>query len=610
MAQTLQILEVGNSSTNINIFSVAILFSQTSAQIVLSANSGNLIGSYSYKLERLTYVVTGGTAFSASTVVNTFYKSGPAAIIPQANPQLHTFTSLVKGAQYRITARTFIQDGGAGQTGNLVSYDFTMAKDSAAASIIQTATPTNPLYGSLVDIQFANSTYDPVLGTFVPATITSETPVLDQPYSSGTNVLNNKTYFTQTGSYLKTTKSLFKLSQSTTNNYAYTTAYKSFSQLNTSQSYYLFGANLFFDATLDKPNQSGGVCFFVSNDGMDGYYAELQTTASSASLSSSKQFQIFRIKSGVKSALLDTQIGITKTLAGVYGGQTYKIDIKVAVESTKRTITAYVNGFKITAVDDSVDRLPITDKVAMVCRIGTVYFDYIYGMHIGVDSYNQDSLINVYEGKYPKNIISFLYGERVNINDPAITPINSGFIEEFGAVARELRVLKTKYESRPAFPVYASTGVNSFAKIIGQRLSSSGAEVYVLNNSGTYIPLDDSQFYSFYILGNYISQSGEIEYIENSAGEYSSAEPITFTSSWIQKNSDVIALANWIKNVWSKKQSILEISIFGNPLLTVGDVISVNYPYLELTTAQKFLITDVNHSYKEGLETSIVCRTL
>jgi len=605
---TLSIEEVGNSGTNINIFSIALLFNGTSAQAVLSANNGNLIGSYSYKLEKLTYVVTGGTTFSASTVVNTFYKAGPAALVPQVNPQLHTFTSLERGGQYRITARTFTGENGAGQTGNLVSYDFTMAKDSAAAAIIQTATPLNPLYGSLIDIQFMNTTYDPVSGTFKPNEIETYSPTQSGVPSGGS--LDNKTYYTIPGNYLKTSKSLFKLSQPTTNNYAYTTAYKSFSQLNTSQSYYLFGTNLFFDATQDSPNQSGGMCFFVSNDGMDGYYAELQTTSSSAAVSSSKEFQIFRIKGGVKSLLTDSQIGISKTLTGIYGGQTYKIDIKVAFESTKVSIVAYINGFKITAIDESSDRLVRTDKVAMVCKTGTIYFDYIYGMHVGADSYSQDSLINVYEGRYPKNIISFLYGERVSINDPAITPVNSGFIEEFGAVARELRVLKTKYESRPAFPIYASTGINSFVKIIGQRLSSSGAEVYVLNNSGTTIPLDDSQFYSFYILGKYISQSGEIEYIENSAGEYSAPEPITFTSSWIQKNSDVVSLATWIKNVWSKKQSILDMVVFGNPLLTVGDVIVVNYPYLGITTSQKFLITDVNHSYSEGLETSIVCRTL
>ena len=72
----LSIEQLGNSETNINIFSIALLFNGTSAQAILSANNGNLIGSYSYKLEKLTYVVTGGTTFSASTVVNTFYKAG------------------------------------------------------------------------------------------------------------------------------------------------------------------------------------------------------------------------------------------------------------------------------------------------------------------------------------------------------------------------------------------------------------------------------------------------------------------------------------------------------------------------------------------------------
>lgn len=613
MAQALEILETGNSATNINIYELSRLFSGTTMTITWNANNAGSIQSYSYKLEKLTYNVLGGTTFTATTLINTTY----TASLSQA------FTGLTPGEYYRVTARSFTGSNGSGQNGNLVAWDVVLPKSSPNASIIETASPLNPVNGNVYSgtpfgqapqygysptgvVEYNGTPFGQAGGNTGP--ISSFESAIQVPPDSGN--LANKLYYTIPGNYIKNTKSLFILSQPSTNNYAYTTAYKSFSQLDTSKSYYLFGTNLFFDATIDKPNQSGGMSFFVSNDGMDGYYIELQTTASSASLSSSKQFQIFRIKGGVKSELVDSQVGISKTLAGVYGGQIYKIDVKVFVESGQRTIVAYINGFKVTAIDSSADILPITDKVAMVCKTGTVYFDYIYGMHIGEDSYNQDSLINVYEGKYPKNIISFLYGERVSINDPDITPINSGFIEEFGAVARELRVIKVKYESRPAFPIYASAGINSFVKIIGQRLTSSGAEVYVLNNSGTYIPLDDSQYYSFYILGNYISQSGEIEYVENSAGEYSAPEPVTFTSTWIQKNSDVVGLANWIKNVWSKKQSILDMAVFGNPLLTIGDVIVVHYPYLGLTTSQKFLITDINHSYSEGLETNIICRTL
>ena len=55
---------------------------------------------------------------------------------------------------------------------------------------------------------------------------------------------------------------------------------------------------------------------------------------------------------------------------------------------------------------------------------------------------------------------------------------------------------------------------------------------------------------------------------------------------------------------------ILNMSVFGNPLLSVGDVIKVKYEYNNLTADQKFLITDISHSYSQGLETAITCRTL
>lgn len=562
----------GNSATNINIDYIWPQFNGTSVTFLLVANNSNLINSYTYKIDRgLVNFVSLTTDADGLFTVNNF----------------------VPGGVYTIEARSYTGANATGDYGNLVQLTFTMPSTSKAASLASTVKPTNFTetgnYGKVSSL--TNNT--------VPVDESSEVNQFNQV---GTSIPIES---------VQTTTSLFKLSQTKSIADTYSVAYKSFSQLNTSKSYYSFGTTLFFDATIDKPVQSGGFAFFVSNDGMDGYLLKIETTASSAVNSTQKEFKILRIKSGVMSELQDSQVGSGQTLKGIYGGQTYKIDIKVALDNTKRIITAYINGFKITATDsDTTKLLSVTDNVAMICNTGTVYFDYVYGMHIDLESYNKDYLFNVYEGKYPQNIISFLYGEKVVLNDPGVTPITSGFIEEFGSVARELRVLKTKYESRPAFPLYASTGINNFVKIIGQRLTSSGAEVYVLNNSGTYIPLDDSEYYSFYILGKYISQSGQLEYIDNTAGEYTSQEPVVFESNWIQKNSDVVALGNWIKNVWSKKQMILNMSVFGNPLLSVGDVIKVKYEYNNLTTSQKFLITDINHSYSQGLETSITCRTL
>lgn len=522
-------------------------------------------------------------------------QEGATVIVPVTTTTSPIFTigGLTKGKTYTVFAESFTGLNGSGDSGGLVSRTFTFPSDSASASLIET------ILGAAVslDSRFENIDNSAVQYYGAPGTKTSST-----------TGLGNQTIDIN---YVKTSKSLFKLSQNIQNSKINNVAYKSFSQINTTQSYYAFGTTLFFDATINKPIQSGGFSFFTSNNGLDGYFLKIQTTASSAAESGKEEFKIYRVKGGVTTRLQDSQKVPATTLKGIYGGRAYKIDVKVAQDNSQRIITAYVNGFKITATDsDTTLMLPVTSTVAMICNYGDIYFDYVYGMTIDLESYNKDYLFNVYEGHYPQNLISFLYGEKVSTNDPGTSIVNNGFIEEFGAVARELRVLKTKYESRPAFPLYASTGINPFVKIIGQRLTSSGAEVYVLNNSGTYIPLDDSEYYSFYILGKYISQSGDLEYTDNSASQYTSQEPVVFDSNWIQKNSDVVALGNWIKNIWSKKQMVISMSVFGNPLLSVGDIVTINYPYQGLTGSQKFIITEVNHSYKEGLETTISCRTI
>ena len=54
---------------------------------------------------------------------------------------------------------------------------------------------------------------------------------------------------------------------------------------------------------------------------------------------------------------------------------------------------------------------------------------------------------------------------------------------------------------------------------------------------------------------------------------------------------------------------IVKLEVFGNPFISVGDVISISYAYHNLS-AIKFMVTSVSQSYSEGLATSIYGRTL
>ena len=570
-------LESGTSTTDINVKFLLLSFvdfynpltSQVTTTITFQplANNSGSVASYKYKIDQ------ENTSFVSLTTTNnsTFIHSG-----------------FVPGLKYTVTITAYVQSNATGNYSNTSVWSFTVPVTADKASIIATLDNGSAVIGNAkVGGGIDNSTVGN--GTDLSLTLAK--------------LLDSKNF--------KINKSLFSLSQTDLNSNKYTVAYKSFSQLDTSGSYYSFGTSLFFDAATGKSVQSGGLAFFVSNNGMDGYFLNIETTASAASETKRNEFKIYRLRSGVLEKLSDSQSGQSTSLTGIYGGQSYKIDIKIARDNNQVIITAYVNGFKIVATDNTPNLLITpTSNIAMICRKGTTYFDYVYGMTIDLESYNKDYLFNIYDGHYPNNILSFLYGEKVSLNDPTVQINNKGFIEEFGCVARELRVVKTKYDARPAFPIYASTGLNAFTKIIGERLTSSGAEIYVLNNSGTFIPLNDSEYYSFYIIGNTISQSSPLEYIENTSSQYTSQEPIIFESNWIQKTTDVKALGDWIKNVWSKKQMILKMSVFGNPLLVVGDIVTVYYPYHNLDTTKKFIITSINHSYDSGLETNITCRTI
>lgn len=404
-------------------------------------------------------------------------------------------------------------------------------------------------------------------------------------------------------------KTLYSLTNNSTSKTHYEIAYKSFSALTSSTpGYYSFGTTLFMDDNNDYPNQGGGLGFFVSDGGSSMYLLKIDTTSRSASINTKKEISIWKVLNDQFFQLTDSQTTDATSVSGIYGGRSYKIDIKVKSDGTKNYISVYVNGFKITATDDS-KLVPFSNKVAMVCSYGTMNFDYIYAMTIDSTKYSQDGAFNVYTGQYSNSLLKFLFGDTIVDLSKSTTSI-SGSLEEFGPVAREIRKSDIRFDSRPGYPLYPSTGINQFAAVLGARMSPFGAQVYVMNNSGTFIPLDDGDTASFHIGGLSLTRSGVMEYTDMTSNEYTTEEPVIFQSTWLQNLSDVKNLGDWIKTQWSKKQGIVSMSVFGQPLISVGDIINIKYTYQGLQGTEKFIVTNVNQSYNAGLETSIVCRTL
>lgn len=388
--------------------------------------------------------------------------------------------------------------------------------------------------------------------------------------------------------------------------------------LNSYEQYYSFGSTLFLSDDISNPNQSAGFGFFLSDKGTSGYYVRIQTSAAVATYNTPKSIQVMKIQNNEKKRLADSQTTDISKLVGVYGGKIYKVDVKVKATETRTEITVYVNGFKITATDiqDISDPklpknvLPPTQKMGLFAYAGSsAYFDYVYGSSIDkAKFFDEDYLYNVFSGQYSKNILSAQYGDKVF--NTASVEASKKSIEEFGTTARELRMIKTRFNARPAKPVYISTGINKLVEVVGSKITNFGVEMYVVNNSGVFVPLDDGADNNFFVIGTTVAKTGEYVQSSTTLNDFTVEEPIIFQSNWIQKLPEAVALESWIKNKWSSKQMTVTMNIFGNPLLSVGDIIKIKHSYQKLDETRTFIILNVNHTYNQGLETEIVCRTL
>jgi len=379
--------------------------------------------------------------------------------------------------------------------------------------------------------------------------------------------------------------------------------------ISASGDYYNFGTGLFFKGTKNDTKGSGGIGFFTSSNGLNGYYVKLETTSNLPESGSDRPLSIFKVKNGVITPLKDTQeAGSNKSLAYLAQGVSYKVDIRVKVQSSIVAIDVFINNFKVTAVDSS-DTVSPTSNVALFSNANSTFFDYVYSIPLNETQYKDGVIGSQYSGRFGSTTLDFLYGDKLSSGFEN-SGISGGAIDEFGTVARELLKVNIKYDARPAFPIITSLGLNQFVELLGYRLNSFGAEVYVLNNAGTFVPLDDSRFASFSVIGNTLVQSGQNEYLDKTINEFTVPEQVTFESVWIQKESDAKSLSDWIKVQWSKKQSVCELEVFSNPLISVGDIVTINYPSNGLDGTQKFIVSSINNSFDGGLSTKITTRSI
>jgi len=84
---------------------------------------------------------------------------------------------------------------------------------------------------------------------------------------------------------------------------------------------------------------------------------------------------------------------------------------------------------------------------------------------------------------------------------------------------------------------------------------------------------------------------------------------IEFSSGWIQSESAAKALGDWIVENWATPADEVDVEIFGNPLLQLGDIVAVNYPPRDMVeSTHKYFVVSVDNGWDNGLATTMTLR--
>jgi hypothetical protein len=542
--------------------------------------------------------VTPGSYAGSAAGTSTF--NDPDFVFTSASNS-YTKENLTPGQKYSIRARAYSGTNATGTYGEYIYESFTMPKAanvaSPSGSTSSTTTPGTTTTNSAG--QGSESKPNESLDVFNSTTNANE-PIGTSTAFSGNRQLQR--------SYLKVQNKNKDLN-------SYALAIKN-TGISTDYKKYSFGTGILFASTLDEPTSGGGIGFFTNSTGTNGYFIELQTDQSNKDLKD-KSLKIYKVINTKKIYLQDSQDKDSgKLLGGVLTSALYKIDIDVTIDTGVTVIDVYVNNFKVTAVDTDIAGttdpkkkvIAPTPNMALFSILHTTAFDYIYANPVSSTQVTDASSRRIYDGQYSSSTIDFTFGEKIaqNFNSP---DNKLSYLEEFGKTVREIRHVKANFSQPAAIPLYASTGINKFATILGSKFSNHSAEIFVINNASSFIPLANGNEQQFFVLGNYVDNGSQHEYTEEVSGS-SLIEPATFQSMWIQSESDAKALYGWIKNQWSKQQQSINMEIFGNPAIEVGDIITVNYAKNNLDGTSKFLVTNVSTSFEEGVSTSITARSI
>lgn len=202
------------------------------------------------------------------------------------------------------------------------------------------------------------------------------------------------------------------------------------------------------------------------------------------------------------------------------------------------------------------------------------------------------------------------------------------------AIGREIKLFDVEYSSAPV-STFANLYRNDYR--INFKVTSKLTETAVIpSDSVTFSVIDHTPVSSRFAMINSFSEPvvingssssaqttdkvtmmlGEVLVpkergaVENILDDYSSDDSsVKLKSDWIQSREAAVNVLNSVTKSAIMKRSVLQVSVFGNPLLTLGDVVIVKNSQRKFSSGV-YVVVAVEQSFSAGIETMVTLRRI
>ena len=364
-----------------------------------------------------------------------------------------------------------------------------------------------------------------------------------------------------------------------------------------------------------------------------GYYVDLMRTAGIAPASRTANQELF--------FYVTTANGVYKkygpnngagVAVAVVPGKWYDLEVKFTVESnSSHTIDIFLNGDFQFSVNLTTNKQAPTSTMAFTTR-GNTYVDveylYAYGNLAEEPSFDDSTYYDYINGGFGstrwQNIIAFdrVYNPftrkwvAITYSSP-----KSKFFDDYGPIVHEIRNFDVKFEKTPTVHSNLYFSNTSQAMCLDYNSSPFGANFTLVNKSRDNAVLNGEDSLTFgadatvdqkmMIYGRLVAQDDEQEVTVTDANgvRIRGLVETEISSKFIQSKDNATSIGNWINTHWSTGNDEMSVTIFGNPLIEIGDIVTVNWPSRNMTpTTHKYFVVGARNSFDQGISTNLTLR--